>query len=67
MSVDPVYSRWCTEIKVGEKLIDVGWPASSPTKDIPTMINYSEQGMALNTNINEFVKTLGLGMFAQVI
>ena len=42
-------------------------PASSPTKDIPTMVNYSEQGMALNTNIKEFVKTLGLGMFAQVI
>ena len=42
-------------------------PASSPTKDVPTMVNYSEQGMTPYTNIKEFVKKLNLGMFVQVI
>ena len=39
-------------------------PASSPTKDVPTMVNYSEQGMTPYINIKEFVKNLELGMFA---
>ena len=39
-------------------------PASSSTKDVPTMVNYSEQGMTPFINIKEFVKNLELGMFA---
>ena len=39
-------------------------PGSSPTKDVPTMVNYSEQVMTPYINIKEFVKNLELGMFA---
>lgn len=32
VSVDPVCSRWCAEIKVGEKFADVGWPCEQSNK-----------------------------------
>ena len=35
MSVEPVYSRCCTEIKVAEKLIDFGWPNEQSNRRRP--------------------------------
>ena len=67
VSVDSVHSRWYTEIKVGEKLIDVAWPSEQSNKLLPTIVNYIEQGTTPYTNIKEFVKKLNLGMFVQVI
>lgn len=60
VSVDPVCSRWCAEIKVGEKFADVGWPCEQSNK------RRSYHGKLFRTRHDpkEFVKNLELGMFA---
>ena len=67
MSVDPVYSRWCTEIEVGEKLIDVGWPCEQANKRHPYHGKLFRTRYGPKHKYKRIREDPGLGMFAQVI